>query len=146
MTKSEIYNFFDRKISKLAIQQIDGEWKVVGKWCRVGFDDDGTIDIRLCNPNDIAKGLGQRKLKIMLKGFKSPAKTTFRELTGEAYTKTQDKQDVLENLRLLGIRKKRRVTDRQLLELRKGRREQERESPHCDSWLEEKNADCCVGC
>jgi len=112
MNKSELYDYFDQIISKTAIKQRDdGEWQVVGKWCAVSFDDDGSIDLFICNPKDMVNGLGQRKLNNTISGLKSKPTTKFTELDGEAWAKVADKAVILDNLRLLGIRRKKVVTN-----------------------------------
>ena len=111
MGRDEIYNFFDQNISKKAIQNIDDEWQVVGKWCRIAIEENDVIDIWLCNPIDIATGLGTRKLRTLILALNSTVEGEFRELTGEAYTKTSLKDSNLLNLNLLGIRKKRIISD-----------------------------------
>ena len=35
LTKKQIFEAFEGKIAKSAIQHIDGEWEIVGKFCRV---------------------------------------------------------------------------------------------------------------
>ena len=115
MNKTDIYNAFDGKISNTAIQRFDDEWRIVGKWCYVATDDEiGDVwDIWICNPNDIAKGLSQRRVRSIILALESTGKMKFNELTGEAWGKVRDKDVILENLKLLGIRKKREVSPEQ---------------------------------
>ena len=117
MNKTQIFSAFDGKISKTAIQCIDDEWQIKGKWCYVAPDDNnGNVwDIWLCNPNDIAVGLSQRRVRSINHALESTGKMEFNELTGEAWGKVRDKEVILENLKLLGIRKKRIVSPEQAL-------------------------------
>ena len=112
MNKYQLYEFFNCKISNLSIQKRDDEWIIRGKWSIVSVWDDGLIDIWLCNAPNLPQGmLGERTLTNMLRGVeKSTVGTGSHRLSGEAYTQTRDKDVVLLNLGLLGIRKKRRVT------------------------------------
>lgn len=119
MTKTELYEYYDQKISKLAIQEIDGEWTVVGKWSRTVIMDSGLIDIWICNHSDIPAGLGTRKVRNMLAALSGYAgNETVREITGEGYVQTWDKGVVLHNLASLGIRIKRRVDPKMAERLR----------------------------
>jgi hypothetical protein len=114
MNKTDLFNFFDRQISEKAIRKVDDEWRIVGKFCYVTVMEDGvTIDIWLCTPTDIAKGLSPRTLTHRVNALKVIVGDAVTELTGEAYTQTQHKDAVLQNLKLLGIRKARHVTDEQ---------------------------------
>ncbi len=109
MTKSELYNFFNQKISKTAIVNECDEFQLIGKFCKVSVDD-GVIDLWLCNPRDLAKGLGSRRLNSIVAALNSTVERPFTILNGEAYTKTRDKDLILKNARLLGLRLKRQLS------------------------------------
>ncbi|MGB1187604.1 MAG: hypothetical protein ACPHPA_04255 [Cycloclasticus pugetii] len=109
MTKSELYNFFNQKISKTAIVNEGDEFQLIGKFCKVSVDE-GVIDLWLCNPRDLAKGLGARRLNSIVAGIKGTVERPFTVLNGEAYTKTRDKDLILTNGRLLGLRLKRQLS------------------------------------
>jgi len=115
MNKADIYKAFESKISKTAIQHRYNEWVIKGKYCIIAPDDNnGDIwDIWICNPGDITAGLSQRKVKSMVCTLESTGKMEFNELTGEAWDKARDKEIIFGNLKLLGIRKKRKVTSAQ---------------------------------
>lgn len=113
MTQSEIYHAFNGRISKKAIQLIDDEWRIVGKWCYVTQDNQTTWDIWICNPADLCQGLGQRKVRNILSGLNSCTGEAFHELTGEAWGKVRGTEIILRNLDLLGIRKKRVISEQQ---------------------------------
>lgn len=112
MNKEKLYQFFEEKISKSAIQKRDNDWIISGKWSIVSVWDDGLIDIWLCDAKNLPLGmLGERKLTNIITGLeKISVKSVFHRLTGEAYTQTLDKEVVLLNLNLLGIRRKRQVS------------------------------------
>ena len=110
MNKTELYDFFDQRISQSAIQFIDYEYMVVGKTCRNSVDDDGQIDIFICNHDNLYEGLGTRALRTRLDAVKTPAARLVVELNGEGYIKTRDKDSVFRAMRLLGIRKKKQVS------------------------------------
>lgn len=49
-----------------AVQRVDDEWTLVGKFCRAAPMDNGLLDVWVCNPKDMVKGLGTRKLNILI--------------------------------------------------------------------------------
>ena len=119
MTKQELYEFFDRRISKTAIIKRDDEWIVKGKHCTLSLEDNYTIDVWICHPADLYSGLGQRKVRNILRILeKSPVGVQFIELTGEAHAKVQGTELILQNLKLLGIRKKREISQQTAQQLR----------------------------
>lgn len=115
MRKSKIFHAFEGNISITAIQYINDEWVIKGKYCIIAPDNNsGDIwDIWICNPGDITAGLSQRMVKSMVRTLESTGKMEFNELTGEAWGKTRDKEIILGNLKLLGIRKKRVISPEQ---------------------------------
>ena len=115
MGKSKIIDAFEDKISSTAIQFRYDEWVIKGKFCIVAPDDeDGDVwDIWICNPDDIAAGLSQRRARNIIQALESTGKMEFNELTGEAWGKVSDKNVILGNLKLLGIRKKRVMSPEQ---------------------------------
>lgn len=118
MTKKQLFNYFNGQISMKAICKIDGEWQIIGKWCRVSIDDDGLIDLFICNSADMYAGLGARKLKNIVSSLKSRVGTTFTEGNGEAWGKVRDKEVILQNITLLGIRRKRQVNYQHMADIR----------------------------
>ena len=121
MTKDKIYRAFDGKLSRKAIIERDGEWVIQGKWCIAAPEADGIWDLWLCHPQDMAAGLGQRKVRNTLKtlqksilALKTSTGTAFRELTGEAWGKVAGTTLILANTAVLGIRRKRKVSQAQI--------------------------------
>jgi len=113
MGKTEIYNYFNQAISRASIKQDDeGEWQIIGKWCKVSLCDDipDHFDLFICNPKDMFNGLGTRKLKNIISGLKDASATRFTEVDGEAWGVVAGKEVILANVNLLGIKKKRIVT------------------------------------
>ena len=102
-----------------AIQNVHGDWLITGKFCQIGIDEDGQIDLWICNLKDITKGLGTKKLRNMLSTIKSLTTATIHEITGEAWMKLSDKSVILSSLPLLGIRKKKVISQEHLNRLRK---------------------------
>ena len=119
MNKQQLFDYFDHKISMTAINSIDGDWLVTGKFCRIGIDEDGQIDLWICNHKDIAKGLGTKKLRNILSTLKSLTTAVVHELTGEAWVKLSNKSVILTSLPLLGVRKKKVISQEHLNKLRK---------------------------
>jgi hypothetical protein len=104
---------FGKDVSSSAFKLIDGELTIVGKWCRIALDDDGEIDLWICNTADMLAGLGTLKLRNVISRINYRVGSTLRELNGEAWGKVRGKEIILENLPVLGIKKKRRVSDEQ---------------------------------
>ena len=112
MNKKDIFDAFNGEISKKAIIQKDGAWRIVGKWCEIERVGD-LWDIFICNPDNMTDGLGQRKVHNIIDRLKiPPINGTFRILNGEAYTQVSDINLILSNLSLLGIRRKRRLSEK----------------------------------
>jgi len=97
---------FKNEVSSSAFLVIDEETRIVGKYSQISLTDSGHFDIWLVGPN--LEPLSPRKLNSILKSIQQEA--SFTVLTGEAYTQTMDKQLILRNLPLLGIKKKRKIS------------------------------------
>ncbi len=114
MTKDDLLKIFPT-VAPSAIKKIDDEYEIVGKFCRVIMFDDGTIDLWLCNPTDMFNGLSKRKLNSLVYALEVPVESTFNDTTtkpisfsvldGEAWINLDLPDLILENLKLLGIRK-----------------------------------------
>lgn len=102
---------FGNDVSSSAFQMIDTELNIVGKWCRITQDSESVFDVWICNHADLYSGLGVRKVRNIISRLNSPAGSPFHELTGEAWGKVRDKEIILQNLPVLGVKKKRRVSD-----------------------------------
>jgi len=81
--------------------------KVVGKWGEIGRFPDGTWDVWL----HTEEGLGTKKLNNML--AKVPASIKPVVLTGEAFFQTEDTEAVVAFLPVLGVAKKRHMSEEQ---------------------------------
>jgi hypothetical protein len=108
---------FGNNVSSSAFKLIDGELTLIGKWCRIALDDDGKIDLWICNTADMLAGLGVRKVGNIVSRINYRVGSPLRELNGEAWGKVRDKEIILQNLPLLGIKKKRRVSELQRVSL-----------------------------
>ncbi len=119
MTKNDLLKTFPT-ISPSAIKVIDDEYEIVGKFCRIIMFDNGQIDLWLCDPSCMAEGLSKRKLNSLVSALEVPVESTFRDkvtkpipfnvLEGEAWINLDLPDLILNNLKLLGIRKKRELT------------------------------------
>ena len=119
MTKIDLIKTFPT-VSPSAIKVIDDEYEIVGKFCRIIMFDDGQIDLWLCNPANMVKGLSKRKLNNLVSALEVPVESTFNDkvikpipfnvLEGEAWINLDLPDLILNNLKLLGIRKKRELT------------------------------------
>jgi hypothetical protein len=114
MNQTEIYNACEGKISRTAIIDRDGEYVIRGKCCIAAPEDNGIWDIWICNEKNLAIGLGQKKVRNTIRTFQSPIKVAFRELTGEAYAKVKGIESILANTGILGIRRKRKISQEQI--------------------------------
>ncbi len=117
LTKSEIIALFP-DISPTAIRMGCDGMEIRGKWAVITPMED-YWDIWIHNPQNLSKGLGARKVTNMLETIKTCVKTDFHERTGEAWFRVWDHTKILLIRAVLGIRKKRKVSERQLEILRK---------------------------
>jgi len=119
MTKNDLLETFPT-VSPSAIKKIDDEYEIVGKFCRIIMFDEWQIDLWLCNPTNMAKGLSKRKLNNLVSALEVPVESTFNDqvtkpipfnvLEGEAWINLDLPDLILNNLKLLGIRKRRELT------------------------------------
>ena len=119
MTKNDLLEIFPT-VSPSVIKKIDDEYEIVGKFCRIIMFDDWQIDLWLCNPANMSKGLSKRKLNNLVSALEVPVESTFNDkvikpipfnvLEGEAWINLDLPYLILNNLKLLGIRKKRELT------------------------------------
>ncbi len=117
MTKAEIIALFP-DISPKAIRMGQDGLEIRGKWAVVTPMED-YWDVWIMNPLNLSKGLSQRKVRNMRRAIEACVKTDFHELTGEAWFRVYDPVEISKIRHLLGIRKKKRVTESQLETLRK---------------------------
>ena len=117
MNQQELFNAFGGKISKTCLvsdQTETGSYMIQGKYCwiQTAFDrGDDIWNIWIGNPFDMAKGLGQRKVRNIARVLdETCVKTAYRELDGEADMWVVGTEGILQNLKLLGIRKKREIS------------------------------------
>ena len=93
-------------ISSASFQSVDGELRAVGKFGQISFNDDA-YELWIIKPN--LQPLSELKLTHILK--KIPANLGFTRLNGEAFLMVRNKELVLQMLPLLGIRKRRAISD-----------------------------------
>ena len=121
MNKQELYDYFDGQISKTCIHIADdGEAVVRGKYATIAVEEDGNIDVWICNNKDLPKGLGQKAVNNRVQAI--PECRKWRILDVEAWGKVTDKGVIQRNLKLLGIRKKMVVSEshrQKFIEMRK---------------------------
>lgn len=111
LRKVDVREVFNNKLANSAVVCVNEENIVVGRYCQVTIGEDGEFDIWICNPKDIAKGVSQRKVNSMVEVLsKHPGVGKITTLSGEAYFNTKDVNVVLDNLKLLGISKRRSVS------------------------------------
>jgi len=61
-SKQHIFDALDGYFSKVGIKLVDGEWRLVGKWCEIVPLEDGNWDIWFHNVQDVSKPISRRKL------------------------------------------------------------------------------------
>ena len=120
ITKRELRELTNHKISDLAIRCVDDEWQIVGKFCRCSYLGNNTWDVWICNPDNLTAGLSQRKVRSIARNLRLNA--PFRELTGEGVCDSVTTEALLLNRAVLGIRKRRMTSPAQLENLARGRR------------------------
>lgn len=98
---------FGSIVSSSAFRVIDGEERMVGKFGEVSVLDDGLYDIWLIGRG--MKPLSKRKLRSIIGKF--PQGARFTELTGEAFTQVGATNAIIKSLSLLGIKRKRVLTE-----------------------------------
>lgn len=91
------------------------EYNIIGKFCIVSQDSSSTLDIWLTSPKDFNNCLSPRKLTAMLSMLPSLDWTL---LDGEAHAKTTDLNYIRENAEILGIKRRKNVSDEQLEKLK----------------------------
>ena len=117
MNKRQIFDAFDGKISRTAIRQFDGKWRIMGKGVEIEYLGGGIWDVFCC---DRENSLGTARVNNVLAKFSSVGIPVVK-LNGEGYTQgsiEQIKPVVLSCLRFFGIRKKRELSPEQLENMR----------------------------
>jgi len=107
-------------VSGAAIHKIDDEWMIVGKFCQVTPMKPGVWDLFICNPQSLYDGLGQRQVNYIAHELKkSLLNRTLTICDGEAFVTLHGTEVISQNLKLLGIRRRRRVKAESMQNLRK---------------------------
>ena len=116
-TKQQLYDDFDGEISKTCLVPDQGEplgYMIQGKYCWIQYGGDGWWNVFICNSTNLAAGLGQRRVNRIARILsESAVESTVRILNGEADVWVKGTDSILQNLKLLGIRKKREVSAEQ---------------------------------
>jgi hypothetical protein len=118
LTKQQLYDDFDGKISKTCLVPDQGEplgYMIQGKYCWIQYGGDGWWNVFICNSTNLAAGLGQRRVNRIARILsESPTTIAVRMLNGECDVWVQGTDLILQNLKLLGIRKKRKYSQEQI--------------------------------
>ena len=104
----KIREIFKNDVSKSAFKVIDGVTRIVGKYGEVEVVED-IFDVFIVGPNRTP--LHGRRIASILR--KLPENIDFTELNGEAWHQTTDEELVRLTLPLLGVRKKRKISEEQ---------------------------------
>ena len=122
MNKQQIFDAFNGYFSKTGIVEVDGEWRLRGKWCEMVpyiEDDVVMVDLFIRNVETISEPVPYRKLaaiRVLL-----PAQWDWHDLTGEAWVQVpvvaiMPQVEVLS--KVCKVRKKQTYTDEQLAAMR----------------------------
>ena len=117
-SKQEYFDAMKGRISKTSIREYSDEFVIQGKFGMVAWV--GYWDVWITGVH-VGKELTQRKVNSLSRRIKEAAGTVFQELTGEAVGMAPDAEAAYLSAVLLGARKKRRVSDATLANLRKNR-------------------------
>lgn len=97
---------FKNDVSSTAYKNVDGEKRITGKYAQISIMDD-EFDIWIITPSFTP--ISERKLSSLIK--KIPDKLPVTRLNGEAWAKCADKDLIRELLPLLGIRKRKVISE-----------------------------------
>lgn len=111
VTKRDLEAITQDSFARNAIRKIDEEWTVVGRFCRCVYNGDETWDVWLCNPDNLAQGLSERKVSAIYGRIadKCPDAGPFRRLTGEGIYPSMPTETFLLSASFLGIRRRSRA-------------------------------------
>lgn len=126
-SKQQIFDAFDGRISKMAIQPVDQGFGIFGRWARILPLPGNVWDVFVCNQADMVAGLSPRKVTAVMTGIadrldpeNAPHCPDFAEQTGgwrildgEACSQYLSPAQILQVLSLLGIRRKKQVSEEQ---------------------------------
>ena len=127
-TKAYISKSFP-DVSLASIKCIDDEWMIVGKFCQVTPMKPGVWDLFICNPQNLYDGLGQRKVNYIARELKNTLlNRTLTICDGEAFVTLHGTEVISQNLKLLGIRRRRRVKAESMESFRKHKEKKKNQS------------------
>jgi hypothetical protein len=118
MTRDEIFRKLNGEVSKTAILMVDGELRIVGKYCHISHIDGDGWDVWLRDP--YFEGLTERKITGMIESMKKlgiPRHYGWRRLTGGADTCLMT-DEIIKSLKILGIRRAVKFNEEQRQRLR----------------------------
>jgi hypothetical protein len=119
MTKQELFNLMKGRISMSSIREYSGEYVLFGKFGIVSFMGD-YWDIWVTGVHR-GKDLSQRKVNSLSRRISASATCEFQELTGESEARVPDSEGAYIAAVLLGVRRKRKASVKQLEALRNAR-------------------------
>ena len=106
MTKREMEALTRNRFSRNSIRDVNGEMTVVGKYCRCTYNGADRWDIWVCNHENIAQGLSERKIAAIDTRISqnTPEKTGSYRFAGEGAYLGIPTDKLLLNGPLLGIK------------------------------------------
>ena len=113
MTRAEMDTLTDNKISRKCYTEQDEDLILVGKFVQASPNPDGTWDVWICNPKDMTKGLGERKVNNItsILSEEDCGKLPLLRLDREGVYPSMPKATLLKSLRVLGLRARMVVSD-----------------------------------
>ena len=119
MNKQQIFDAFNGYFSKTGIVEVDGEWRLLGKWCEIVPLEDGLWDLWFHDTKDLSKPLNGHRMRIIRDILQGTG--AYTELDGEIYTQVHIRtiNRYKRTLRKAGgFRKKKTYTNEQLAAMR----------------------------
>ena len=119
MNKPEIFEALNQKASMTMIMDHDGEMVIKGKFCIIAPEENDIWDIWICNPKNIPKGLGPRKVNNICAALSlTTPQLDWVMLDREAWCKCEGTDTIIKNLVSLGIRRKRILSPEHLAQMK----------------------------
>ena len=119
MTKQEIYNSLQGRLSITSIKEYSDEYVIFGKFGMVAPFDDGW-DVWITGIHQ-GKELTQRKVNNLVSAISSKVGINLQNVNGESWGYVKDSEGAFLSAVLLGARRKRKVSPSSLINLRKAR-------------------------
>lgn len=112
ITREYTLSEFKPDFASTAFKTVDGERRIVGKFCEVSILDDGTLDVWIVTPS--RQPIGVRKLNNLeatISRLEGSQEARYTRLDGEAYIQTTYWDLVREVALLCGVKRRKRISE-----------------------------------